>query len=586
MKFLDSFEFVVSTLAPVHIGCGEDYVPTNYVIDASRQLLHAIDPIAMLRDGGDGLRHDLEVALADNDPINQMRKVHATLKKHAKALIPSAHVSVPLSAGVCAHYQKTQDRNHDFNRNGIERTTYTGCAALPYIPGSSLKGAMRTAWLCQVGNGQDPLSPNLHERIKRFNAMIEAVEIGNGKSTWKLKLTHTKREYESERKEIEKALNGAAKQTEESWLGGGFETDPLRALKIGDSTPHDSDIEREVRFCINRSRSGRKTQAQSKSLYTRLEYLVEHQPAAFVLNVGLQALDTVAGCRNDKGRPLTPAREQLLNWPDLVRACNDYYLPRLDADLQVLRLLKKDSIWLNTTSKVLDAGLREDIRHHRVMLLRVGKHAGADSNTVDGRQIKIMLNEDRRQEDSRGQNRDVTVRLWVFDTEPRTTWFSADDLESPADLLPHGWVVLSTQDCPWMEALPGWQRRIKRKEDAAREKIEAEERIALERAAADKERVRQAILAAMTPNRRRVEEFRSTCAHREGQLMGNKENANAAIHNKARALVRDAHDGADWTAEEKCALADLIEEWLPKLVKVDIKDERKKLKLAALRTAV
>lgn len=582
MKFLDSFELVISTLSPVHIGCGEDYEPTNYVIDASGQL-HAIDPIAMLRAGGDGLRQDLEAALAENDPTSQMRKVHETLKKHAKALIPSARVSVPLTAGVIAHYRQTQNRGHDFNRNGIERTSYTGPAPLPYIPGSSLKGAMRTAWLCQAGDGRDPLSRDLHERIKRFNAMIEAVDLGNGKSTWQLKRAHAKKDYDNERKGIERALKEAAELAEKSWLGGGFEADPLRALKIGDGVPRYSSIEREVRFCVNRSRSGRKTQAQSKNLYNRLEYLVEHQPAAFVLNAGLQALDTVAGRRNDQGKLLAPTREQLLDWPALVRACNDYYLPRLDADLSVLRLLKADSAWLDATRKVLDSGLREDIRQHRVMLLRVGKHTGADSNTVDGRQIKIMLNEDKRQEEVRGQSKDVTVRLGVFDAEPRTTWYCADDLEAPADLLPHGWVVLSARDCRWMDELPGQQRLCKRQEDAAREKMATEERLANERAAAEEERMRQAALAAMTPNQRRIEDFATYCTTRAAQLLGNKESPNAAIHNKARELARAALEGGDWTPDEKQSAANVIEEWLPKLVKVDLKDERKKLKLASLK---
>ena len=43
-------------------------------------------------------------------------------------------------------------------------------------------------------------------------------------------------------------------------------------------------------------------------------------------------------------------------------------------------------------------------------------------------------------------------------------------------------------------------------------------------------------------------------------------------------------EGADWTAPEKLAAANAIEEWLPKLVeRIDIKDERKKLKLALLK---
>ena len=62
-----------------------------------------------------------------------------------------------------------------------------------------------------------------------------------------------------------------------------------------------------------------------------------------------------------------------------------------------------------------------------------------------------------------------------------------------------------------------------------------------------------------------------------------KENPNAAFHNKARALAKAAHEGADWSVDEKRAAAEAIETWLPKLVKLDIKDERKKLKLSALK---
>lgn len=115
----------------------------------------------------------------------------------------------------------------------------------------------------------------------------------------------------------------------------------------------------------------------------------------------------------------------------------------------------------------------------------------------------------------------------------------------------------------------------------AQRRAEAERAAA--RVAATTAAARQAALAAMTGNQRHIEEFRIACAARAEQLIGNKEAANASIHNKARELAKAALDGADWTADEKCAAADAIEEWLPKLVKIDLKDEKKKLKLAALR---
>lgn len=90
-------------------------------------------------------------------------------------------------------------------------------------------------------------------------------------------------------------------------------------------------------------------------------------------------------------------------------------------------------------------------------------------------------------------------------------------------------------------------------------------------------------LASMTPNQQTIDAFVKACSARLEQLRGGKENPNGVLHGKARELAKAALDGADWSAEEKKAAADAIDEWLPKVVKIEVKDERKKLKLAALR---
>jgi len=582
MKFFENRELVVSTLSPVHIGCGEDYEPTNYVIDDKGVVgvLHALDAAAFSRDGTESLRNDLMKALGEEDAVGQLRAVHAALQRHRGLLAPAAVTRVRLCNGVLAHYRQTQDARNDFNRNGIERTAYDLVSQLPYLPGSSLKGAIRTAWLCAQGAGRSPVPRALTAQIDAFNRMIEEVELANGKTSWKLRASVSKKNYEQARKDIEKQLKSAAERMEPEWLGGDFQSDPLRALKIGDAHPCDADIEREVRFCLNRSRSGRRSQAQSRNLYTRLEYIGEQQPAAFGLTITLQHLEQIAGRTDHEGKPLAPQRERLIEWPKLVQACNDYYLPRLDHDLRLIRALKPDSAWLAHMSELLAAGLRDEIRAGETVLLRVGKHGGADSNTADGRQIKIMLNEDRRMNNGREEK----IRLYMFDSAPRTNWYCGDNLDSPADLMPHGWIVLSNPERAWQTRMPGHSRRIQRlhrAEEASRRRAEEAEEA---RQAAEQAAASAAALAAMTPNQRLIEEFKSSCAARAEQLMGNKENANAVLHNKARELAKAAHEGADWTIAEKSAAADAIEEWLPKLVKIDLKDERKKLKLAALRS--
>ena len=87
----------------------------------------------------------------------------------------------------------------------------------------------------------------------------------------------------------------------------------------------------------------------------------------------------------------------------------------------------------------------------------------------------------------------------------------------------------------------------------------------------------------MTPNQRQIEEFHHFCQIRAEQLGKHQEALNGDIHNRARQLVAKAFDNVEWAAEEKHALAEVISEWLPKLVRQMDKDQLKKLKLAALR---
>ncbi len=117
---------------------------------------------------------------------------------------------------------------------------------------------------------------------------------------------------------------------------------------------------------------------------------------------------------------------------------------------------------------------------------------------------------------------------------------------------------------------------------AARSRAEREERARQQREEAEREARR----AAMTEAMRSIDNFVSDMAARAQQLVGGrKDKPNTGYHDKARALARAAAEGADWTAEEKRAAAEAIEAWLPKVVQVEMKDERKKLKLAALKGA-
>lgn len=113
--------------------------------------------------------------------------------------------------------------------------------------------------------------------------------------------------------------------------------------------------------------------------------------------------------------------------------------------------------------------------------------------------------------------------------------------------------------------------------------MQVNERARNQRQQAQAEAAKAQRMASLSPGMQMVEAFVTELRTKHEQFPSYKEKPNAAFHNQARALAKAAHEGADWSADERRQAAEAIEAWLPKLVQVDIKDERKKLKLSALK---
>ena len=103
------------------------------------------------------------------------------------------------------------------------------------------------------------------------------------------------------------------------------------------------------------------------------------------------------------------------------------------------------------------------------------------------------------------------------------------------------------------------------------------------REAAQAQAAQQARMAQLSEALQHIETFVQEFRAKHEQFPSFKDKPNAAFHGKARALAKLAHESEGWSADEKRQAAEAIEEWLPKLVSVNIKDERKKLKLGSLK---
>lgn len=105
---------------------------------------------------------------------------------------------------------------------------------------------------------------------------------------------------------------------------------------------------------------------------------------------------------------------------------------------------------------------------------------------------------------------------------------------------------------------------------------QARERARLEAALAERRR-------QMTAQRVLVESFIDRMQTRQAELRGAQEQPNAASHQTAQKLARQALEDEGWSPEDRRAAAEAIQEWLPKVVRLpDQKEAFKKLKLRTL----
>lgn len=523
----------ISTLSPLHIGCDEVFEPSQFVI--ADGLLHVLDP-AVLASALDDREHQQLIRLGDDrDPIGPLQQF---FKAKRARFVSLATQTVAVAADIAREYDdkagQPQARGGDgrpvYNLFPMARTAYNPLDGLPYLPGSSLKGSIRTAWLSRLNRGEAP-------------------------------------------SEDEKRNAGKLQQRLLGYAPGKFENDPFRHLHVADAHANPERSAPPTRIAYAVSKKKRESERGSPELKVFLETVRETLADAFSGEL-----------RFTGGR---------LDWQRLCDACNAFYRPQLEAELdhpQFGPLLAPE--WRQAISRLLGAEMRELMDARQGFLLRVGRHCGAESVTLDGvRSIKIL--------GARGQPPSYRANT----TEKR---FVSATRAAQNKLLPFGWLwidgsddthrhlaiavsdTLSALSQPIRDAHAAQLAAVEiRREAHAQTNAESARRRAAETAAAQAEAEaaaqRQAALAAMSPRQRRIEEFRAHCDTRATQLVGNKEALNGDLHNRARQLANDALQNPDWNAHEKTLLADLIAARLPQLVAKMDKDQLKKLKLAALR---
>ena len=395
MKPLTRHTLHLTPLSPLHLGTGEDYEPTNYLIHENA--LYTFDPARAI------LNPEQERELHAAAQSGDLQHIQRYFRNNPKPYIAAATHASSVSKGIAAEYQKNYGEivqreskgKNVHNRFQIERTATNPHNHQPYIPGSALKGSLRTALLEQ-----------------------RSADYRGDKPTAK-QATH----YENE-------------------LLGSFATDLLRLLKpadLGATVP----IATHIQYATNHKKRIVKGRERGNGPTGRRETIQHGQYRAFHGDITLQHLDLSHKPHLKDAAKKLPATHSL-DLAALARAANTYHLRRFAREATLLseRGLV-DPAWLKSTQQLIDQ-LKPALDAGSHILLRLGKNGGAESKTIDGyAQIKIMA--------GKGQKP-------TFEAQTKTVWLAADDDKSTRSLLPFGWVLIEIDANADNPALQQWSR--------------------------------------------------------------------------------------------------------------------------------
>jgi CRISPR-associated protein Csm5 len=545
-QFIHTEALSITPLTPVHIGCGEDFEPTNYVIHD--EFLHYFEPL------------DLHLSQQDRDAITKAVKkggagalleIQRFFYSRREAFAGMARGMVAVAPGVLRQYEKrvgkvAQTEDGSINQLEIERTSHHPHTGQPYLPGSSLKGALRTGWLDFLNGGK-------------------------GKASY------------------DERARGVEERLLRDGHGSKFEHDAFRLLGLADADA-DSVLSKIMFACNHKKRLPNNPGAPERpaqGVTTRRQVVLGGQFRAFRTELRTYPLEEAGAA------PRPPAAgHRIKSFQELAKGCNQFYRKRMAEILAVLKeRVLANPVWQREFESLV-AQLEPALDSGDVLLLRVGRHSGAESVTPDGlREIEIRSRRGERPERSA--------------TGGKTVWLASDEENARSDMQPFGWVLIERADAvpaPGLEAWCAAERwrhgldvaAIEAKRNttrevalAAREKARAEEEtarhLAAEEAAREEARKRQ--LESATPQQQEILQFVARCEEKIALNQKDPFNPGTGLYQAASTLSRSAlADGSPWSPEERQQLAEAIEENLPKVLQgYDAKAARRKLNLNALK---
>lgn len=361
-------------LGPVHVGSGQVLGPLDYVVREEKDgviWFYAIDATRLLGKLSDRQRVDLETSTRGGGgwSAGLRRFVQANFEpaKHALWQCQTDEVMLRASQGAPQGGGRREggrrdngpreggqqgDREREATPPSILMMARTGAKNEPYLPGSSIKGAIRTAWLWQRAGGGQP-RPGLATQAGQLRAdLFEAevlgyrVQLGEGPSAVDTTDPHA---------------------------------DPLRAVRVRDAqlVPDSNVIERVMLY------EGEGAAAREPmfcdATFSGLEDETISATGSMTIYDNLQKHSVPEGLRSEAGRRWRwpKAVAESVSVEQILEACRKFYLENLTREHE--HFYKPNKYLRPIGEKLL--GLASDLRGNET-LLRVGRFSHFENMTV------------------------------------------------------------------------------------------------------------------------------------------------------------------------------------------------------------
>lgn len=320
-----TFKCVLRVVTPLHLGCDEVYEPTCFSVDETNHRLTVFDPMVLTSTLSEEERQRFS-AICMKGTIQSILELYKFFRN-----ITATGRSIELSNGFVGHYQKilsieANEKNllHNLNQFQIARTAFRHADDRPYIPGTAIKGALRTAYLNKISNTVSVPTPR-------------------GKN--------------------------AGKQLEVSLLeynAGQTETDPFRLVKVSDFQPV-GNIATRIVYAVNKKKTV--SDKEARGPYQILEVI---EPGSFF--VGEIAVDQPV----QAGIIRNP-----IDFDALMESIGDFYRNENQRELDELKNIGISGVGIEKDKETLPLRIGRHsgaesltVKGHREIKIMLGKRGG------------------------------------------------------------------------------------------------------------------------------------------------------------------------------------------------------------------